>query len=712
MLGVNRLEKRFKGQVLLDGANFQLEPGEKAALVGINGSGKSTILRICAGLIEPDAGEIAMSRGAVIGYLPQHAELDSDRTLVEELRTVFADVQSHFEETEALGHKMAELDHKSEEFERVAERFSEIQHELDRLQAYELDSRIDRVVAGLGFSIQDRDKVCARFSGGWRMRILLAKLLLQNPDVMLLDEPTNHLDLETMIWLENWIRNSDATVLFVSHERKFMDSLANRVIEVHEGRIAIYRGGYTDYLRQRDERWAQWKREYENQQEEIAHLKKFIDRFRANASKATLVQSRVKALEKIVRIPAPPRPQASIHFRFPEPDRGSKEVFAVEKVSKIYGPVTALNNVEVSFFRGDKVALVGLNGAGKSTLLKVLAEVEKPTSGRVVRGTRSTVEYFAQYDADGLTPGQTIEQEISTVAPIGHMDQARALLGGFFFSGDDLQKPVDVLSGGERTRLRLAKMLFSGANALLLDEPTNHLDIASRATLEQALKDYAGTVIFVSHDRSFLDSVATRVVEVREGVVRCFPGNYTEYCLFLKTLGETSPLATTAGEASGARAGKAAGNGSGNGAVGGSGGGGATSSNSKSNGAESAEGRGGKGKNKHNGAKSAAAQSAGSASGSAAGSGAATATATADAREASKADSKERRRLKSLIERIEREVEIIEARLKSIDEDLAKPDVYRDFTRSKPLQDERARLARERTSYTEQWDRYTASMES
>ncbi|HOE96862.1 MAG TPA: ABC-F family ATP-binding cassette domain-containing protein [Candidatus Sumerlaeota bacterium] len=542
MLTVNNLSKFIGARPLLEHINFMLQPGECATLVGANGSGKSTLLRICAGEISPDAGEFTVPRDATIGYLPQHAELHSNRRLRDELRHVFEEVLSHQQEADDLAHKLGELDPASDDYMRALDRFGHLHHEIERLGAYDMDSRIGRIAAGLGFRTADLDRPCQEFSGGWRMRILLARLLLRNPDVLLLDEPTNHLDLETMIWLEDWIRSSDSTVLMVSHERAFMDNLAQRVLELHEGQLTIYRGNYTSYLAQREERWQQWSRAYANQQEEIARIQKFIDRFRYKATKAVQVQSRIKQLEKIERIPPPPSEPAAIHFKFPPPDRGSKEVFVGRHLSMAFGPHQVLRDIDFSIWRGDRVAIVGLNGAGKTTLMKLMTGALKPTAGEVIPGPSTTTEYFAQYDDEGLSPANTVFNEVNAVAPAGAEQQVRNLLGGFFFSGEDADKKIAVLSGGERTRVRLAKMLFSGANTLLLDEPTNHLDLASRRTLEDAMLAFPGTLIFVSHDRVFLERVPTRIFEIKDGRLRIFDGNYHDYARVLTAMGEESPL--------------------------------------------------------------------------------------------------------------------------------------------------------------------------
>ncbi len=687
MLSVSQLHKSIGHQDLFTGVSFLLARGEKVALVGANGTGKSTLMRICSGEVEAGGGEISLPKDVTVGYLPQHADLDSDLTLGEELRTVFGEVDANLAELEELAHRMAEVDHDSEEYVRIAERYGHLQHEVDRLGVYEVDATIDRIAGGLGFGPGDRGRPCREFSGGWQMRILLGRLLLRNPEVLLLDEPTNHLDLETMIWLESWIRESDSAVLLVSHERKFMDALATRTFEIHAGQLSIYRGNYTKYLQTRLERWEQWRREYVNQQLEIERLQRFIDRFRYNNVKAPLVQSRIKQLDKIKRIPTPPREDASIHFRFPAPVRGSKEVYTLHGVKKKYDDLLVFDDADLSIWRGEKVGLVGLNGAGKSTLLRLLAGRETATGGRIEKGSKVQAEYFGQYDTDGLGLENTVMGEIATVAPPGHLEQARRLLGGFFFSGPDAEKLVGVLSGGERTRLRLAKMLFSGANVLLLDEPTNHLDIASRKTLEGALVDYEGTVLIVSHDRTFLDAVTTRIIEIKDGRVRSFPGNYSDYARALGALGERSPLVDAPTPASALKKGKS------------------TRADEKLKPSVEAEaGNMDSGKAGKKAADKASAPE-------------------SDApitplkkgiahQQASKDASREERRLRKLVIQLEVEIEKSETRLAELQAELIKPEVYRDHTRSAPLMKERTTLREHHETYMSQWEKQIARLES
>lgn len=671
MLSAQTVTKRLGGKAILEDVNFMLQPGEKVALVGANGSGKSTLMRMCARLLEPDAGEIVLPKQSTIGYLPQHADLPDGMTLYEYLRSGFAKVEGYLQEVEDLAHKLGEVDHESEEYEKVLDRYGFVQHEIERLHAYEIDSEINRITAGLGFKLEDNDKLCNDFSGGWQMRIVLASVLLSNPDVLLLDEPTNHLDLETMIWLENWIRTSDAAVLLVSHERKFMDALAGRVFELHEGHLSVYRGNYTAYISARAERWAQWQRDYDKQQEEIAHIQKFIDRFRYNNKKAAMVQSRVKTLEKMEKIQPPPSPPRSIGFRFPASDRGSKEVLAIENGRKAYDDFLVLDTFDFALWRGEKIALVGLNGAGKSTLLKVLAGIEHLSDGKLNRGQRTRSEYFAQYDTGGLHWDNTVWQEICTVAPAGKLEMARQLLGCFFFIGQDIEKPVSVLSGGEKTRLRLSKMLFSSANLLLLDEPTNHLDISSRQTLEQSMRDYDGTVVFVSHDRAFLDAIATRVVEIKDGHVRSFPGNYSDYCHALWALGEESPLIGSSGGKRAARPTREAAPGT-------------SESGSKD------------GDGKQAGKMSPEPD-----------------VSHQERRQASKDAARERRKLERGVEDAEKEISDLESKIASIDEQLAKADMYQgNPNKWKQLLREQTDLKERHEKALKTWERQAAELEA
>lgn len=535
MFDVQEVSLAYGERVIVERASFKIEDGERAAIIGPNGAGKSTILKIICGLLKPDSGVVSVPKNTDIGYLPQEITLTSTLSVLEECRSVYADLLQAEEEMRRLEHDMSDVDHDSPEFHRIADRYEYLMHETQRRDIYSMDSTIGKVLDGLGFKPKDQQRRCDEFSGGWQMRICLAKILLQNPDILLLDEPTNHLDIESIEWLAEWIKGHEGSVLMVSHERSFMDALTSKIVELDRGEAVVYRGNYSDAQVKRLERRDLQRRTYENQQQQIAHIQKFIDRFRYQASKAALVQSRVKQLDKIERVEAPTEDQGTISFRFPPAPRSAKEVIVAENIRKSYGQNVVLDDVEFTLYRGEKVALVGVNGAGKTTLMRILAQRDSDASGKVEYGANVDRAYFAQYDYEGLHQDNNVLGEFLSEAPLSVSEKARGILGAFLFSGDDVEKKISMLSGGERTRLRLAKMLCGKANLLLLDEPTNHLDIGSRLTLEEALRQYDGAVVLVSHDRYFLDNVVTRVVEIADGKATSYPGNYADY-LALKEL--------------------------------------------------------------------------------------------------------------------------------------------------------------------------------
>jgi ATP-binding cassette subfamily F protein 3 len=533
MLSLQNAGKRFGPRVLFQEANWLITSQEKTALVGANGTGKSTLMKVLAGLEVLDYGAMQMTRGMSIGYLPQEGLRLSGRSVFDECLSVFDELRAMEGEIEALAGQMAGLDHESREYEAVAERYSMVQARFHALDGYALDAQVGAVLTGLGFSKIDWARRTEEFSGGWQMRIALAKLLLARPNLLLLDEPTNHLDLETRNWLESYLRGYPFGYILISHDRYFLDVTVERTVEIWNKRLQIYAGNYTKYLKQKEDRKAQLIAAYKNQREQIEHLEAFITRFRAQATKAKQVQSRIKELEKIERIEIPEE-EPVIHFSFPQPPLSGKTVVTVQNLVKNYGEKEVLGNggktgVNFTIERGDRVALVGHNGAGKSTLIRLLTGVEGPTSGSVQLGHNVIPEYFAQDQYKVLDPEARMLDDISRAAIKVPELELRSLLGCFLFSGQDVFKPLGVLSGGERNRFALARILVSPSNFLLLDEPTNHLDMRAKDVLLEAIESFSGTVIFVSHDRYFLDRLATKVLEVKDGAVLVYHGNFAEY---------------------------------------------------------------------------------------------------------------------------------------------------------------------------------------
>jgi ATP-binding cassette subfamily F protein 3 len=528
MLSLQNAGKRFGPRVLFLEANWLIRAREKTALVGANGAGKSTIMKVLAGLETLDYGSLQQTRGMSVGYLPQEGLVLAGRTVFEECLTVFDELREMAREVERLGGQLAVLDHEGAEYEAAAERYSMLQERFHALDGYALDAQVGGVLTGLGFGKEDWTRQTDEFSGGWQMRIALARLLLAKPNLLLLDEPTNHLDLETRNWLEDYLRTYPFGYILISHDRYFLDVTIDRTVEIWNKRLNIYQGNYTKYLSQKDERRTQLQEAYRNQREQIEHLEAFINRFRYQATKAKQVQSRIKELEKIERIEIPEE-ESTIHFKFPQPPPSGRMVAEAEGLSKSYGPKQVLDNVRFRIERGDRVALVGVNGAGKSTLIKLLTGDETPTSGQVKLGHNVVTEYFAQDQYKVLDGEARMLDDISRAAVKVPEGELRSLLGCFLFSGDDVFKPLGVLSGGERNRFALARILVSPSNFLLLDEPTNHLDMRAKDVLLEALAAFSGTVVFVSHDRYFIDRLATRVLEVEGGKVTSHEGNYEDY---------------------------------------------------------------------------------------------------------------------------------------------------------------------------------------
>jgi ATP-binding cassette subfamily F protein 3 len=528
MLSLQNAGKRFGARILFQEANWLITAQEKTALVGANGTGKSTLMKVLAGLETLDYGAMQLTRGMSIGYLPQEGLRLSGRSVFDECLTVFDELRQMETEIESLAGEMSRLDHAGPEFAAAAERYSILQGRFHALDGYALDAQVGAVLSGLGFGKEDWARRTEEFSGGWQMRIALAKLLLARPNLLLLDEPTNHLDLETRNWLEDYLRGYPFGYILISHDRYFLDVTVDRTVEIWNKRLQIYAGNYTKYLKQKEDRKAQLVAAYKNQREQIEHLEAFINRFRAQATKAKQVQSRIKELEKIERIEIPEE-EPVIHFSFPQPSPSGRTVVTVQNLAKSYDEKKVLQGVNFTIERGDRVALVGHNGAGKSTLIKLLMGMESPTSGTVQLGHNVLAEYFAQDQYKVLDPEARMLDDISRAAMRVPEVELRSLLGCFLFSGDDVFKPLGVLSGGERNRYAVARILVSPSNFLLLDEPTNHLDMRAKDVLLEAIESFSGTVIFVSHDRYFLDRLATRVLEVKDGGVVIYPGSFAEY---------------------------------------------------------------------------------------------------------------------------------------------------------------------------------------
>jgi ATP-binding cassette subfamily F protein 3 len=522
------LSKSFGGRVLLDAVSWQIDDRERVGLSGPNGAGKTTLLKMLAGLEEADNGSIVTPSGLTVGYLPQDGLDHSGRTLVEEAGLAFKPLLDMRDEIHALEDRLGDETHSEAEHAAMLERYSDLQEHFRRLEGYSIDLKITTVLRGLGFSAEDLHKRSETFSGGWQMRIALAKLLLGRPGLLLLDEPTNHLDLDARNWLEEYLAGYPHAVILVSHDRFFLDAVVTRITEIGLRKLTDYTGNYTEYLKERDARMERLRQMKRDQDEEVERMQAFINRFRYQATKAAQVQSRIKMLEKVVPIEIPPE-RKRVHFSFPACPRSGRMVLELKGIRKAYDGRPVLDGVDVHIERGDRIALIGPNGAGKSTMMRMLSGVEAPDAGTRTEGHQVIMQYFAQDEATRLDPTKTIYQTLAGDAPMHMVPQIRNILGGFLFSGDDIEKPVRVLSGGERTRLAVARMLLRPSNTLLLDEPTNHLDLDSKDVLLDALEDFGGTLIFVSHDRYFVDKLATKVIEIGGGQALLYPGTYEEF---------------------------------------------------------------------------------------------------------------------------------------------------------------------------------------
>src|ERR1700681_2621695 len=528
MIQLSGAGKRFGPKLLFENLNWMITPKDRTGLVGANGSGKTTLLKILAGQETLDYGGIGITRGISAGYLPQDGLSLSGRTVFAECMSVFSSLREMEQEMEDLTRKMSELDPSSEEYLAVADRFHQLDSEFRARDGYSLEAQAGSVLSGLGFAQSDWHRRTEEFSGGWQMRIALAKLLLEKPNMLLLDEPTNHLDLEARNWLEQYLTDYPYAFVLISHDRYFLDVTVDKIVEIWNRGVHFYSGNYEKYLQQKQDRTDQLEASYRNQRERIEQLEAFINRFRYQATKAKQVQSRIKELDKIERIELP-QDEKTIHFSFPQPKPSGRVVAEFHNVSKSYGEKFVFCGVNFIIERGDRIALVGVNGAGKSTLIKLLTGGESLTSGEYRLGHNAEVDYFAQDQYKELDPDARMLDDLQGEAPRSTNTELRSLLGCFLFSEEDVFKRIGVLSGGERNRYALARMLLQPSNFLLLDEPTNHLDLRAKDVLLESLEKFTGTVVFVSHDRYFIDKLATRVFEIGGGEVQIFPGNYEDY---------------------------------------------------------------------------------------------------------------------------------------------------------------------------------------
>lgn len=528
MIGVVKLEKHFGGHTVLDGISFSVNPGERVALVGVNGSGKTTLFRIICGQEEPDGGQVILGPGAQIGYLGQEGQLTPGRTLYEEMKDVFRQVDVWEARLREMEEEMGRLS--GEDLAQLMDEYARVQARYEHADPATLDARIHKVTGGLGFTAADLDRDCAVFSGGWQMRGAMARLLLRAPDCLLLDEPTNHLDLEAMEWLEEYLLSYSGAVLMVSHDRIFLDKVSQRTLELRNGDLEEYAGNYSFYLEEAEKRYELRLQRYKNQQKKLEQERRFIERFRYKATLSSRVKSREKMLAKREMEELPEQRKKSVRMSFQEAQSSGSQVLKVKGLSKAYGEQTIFENLSFHLERGDRLALVGANGSGKTTLLKILAGAENADEGRAKFDEFVELVYFAQHQAEALDASKNILEEVEAVAPQSvTQTDVRTLLGCFLFTGDDVFKPVDVLSGGEKSRVALTKCVLMPSNVLLLDEPTNHLDIESREALQDALDLYDGTIIFVTHDRALMNHLSNKVLDLSSPERAVFVGTFEEY---------------------------------------------------------------------------------------------------------------------------------------------------------------------------------------
>jgi ATPase subunit of ABC transporter with duplicated ATPase domains len=541
MIALSNINKQYGRQLVFVDASFQLNPGEKVGLVGPNGAGKTTLFRMIMGEESPDDGDVSVPKKLTIGYFRQDVEEMKGRSVLDEAIAGSGRVGDLHHELEALQHAMEDPE-QLDRMDTILERFGEVQEEYEHLGGYTIEAQAREVLHGLGFQDDQIDGDVGALSGGWKMRVALARVLLGKPDVLLMDEPTNHLDIESIIWLEQFLRQYAGAMLMTSHDREFMNRLISKIAEIDSGEIIVYSGNYDFYERERNIREANQQAAFARQQAMLAKEQRFIDRFKTHAAKAAQVQSRIKALDKIEKIELPKK-RVVVKFDFRVPPRSGEMVASVEDVHKSYGPRTIYKGFSLTIRRGERWAVMGRNGAGKTTLLKMIAGASQPDSGEVRLGASLQMAYFAQQSLDVLDPDLTVLEQLQNDFPQDGLGSLRSLAGAFQFSGDDVDKKIRALSGGEKSRLAMARMLYNPPNFLVLDEPTNHLDLATKEMLVEKLKDFEGTMIFVSHDRVFLRGLGSRVLELggesgKERDPRVYPGSYIEY---VQALGHEAP---------------------------------------------------------------------------------------------------------------------------------------------------------------------------
>jgi len=525
LIQLENISKEYPDGVLFSNVTFQIKRRIRIGLVGPNGSGKTTLLRLMLGKEIADSGNIVKERGVSIGYLPQDIVVGTKTSILDEVLNAFPEIRDIERQMSEVSDAIAYDPHDK----RNIKKLGELQQQFDSIDGWTIDKKAKEILGGLGFSEDQFSRSMDTFSGGWRMRVALAGILLKNPDVLFLDEPTNHLDLDATIWLEKFLAEWKGALVMISHDRHFLDKSVNNIVEIDQNKVILYKGNYSKYLEQKELRIEQQQAAYSNQQDMIAQTKRFIERFRYKNTKARQVQSKIKQLEKLELIEEPVQSRRQINLKIPQPDRSPLKVVSLKKVDKHYDNIEVYNDLNLQIERGQKIGLVGHNGAGKSTLLKMLAGAESITTGSLNYGNNVDVAYFAQHQLEVLDPNLSVFENIRKVSTGKQESEIRSYLGSFLFPGDTIEKLVKVLSGGERSRLALAKMLINPANLLLLDEPTNHLDMVSRDVVEAALKQFTGTIVCISHDRHFLNEITNITYEVGKGGITVYTGNYDYY---------------------------------------------------------------------------------------------------------------------------------------------------------------------------------------